>query len=336
MSLVSQMVEAQLSISRWSTNYMRVDSYQGQTATDAMVVRFTYNGTDLNIPNWKLSVSVQTPIKSTDGTAVFPSDKIAFIPMNTVGQAQPKAIPSISEIGMPSIVPFNGSSEVYLVPRSNAPLYNVSQYNSYYDLQLHFNIQVLPGAYLKDLQGGYTQKSYFLNMTFTVYGSNNEILGTFPQTYQIDVFKLSDSPVEEDTYSIRVSSEAQKGVLEMKSLVDYANGVKVVYSNGVNVTTNIAYQVSLRSVAAQFVSTKGSTLPLNVVKMRLVPVGSNSSSTSTIELSNVAQIVSNGPSTNNNPSYYDIQYWTSPSDNNLIEAVMDEYTTTLLYEITPK
>lgn len=315
---------------------MSVNSYQGYTASDAMVTRFTYSGTNLNISNWKLSVSVQTPIKSTDGTAEFPSDKIAFIPINTVGQAQSKAIPTISEIGMPSIVPLNGSSEVYLVPRSNAPLYNASAYNSYYDLQLHYNIQVLPGAYLKDLQGGYNQKTYWLALTFRAYGSNNELIGSYQQTYQIDVFKLTDSPIEENTYSIRISSEAQKGFLEMKSLADYASGVKVVYSSGLNVITNVPYQISLRSVSPQFVSDKGSTLPLNVVKMHLVPVGSNSASVSTIELSNTSQIIADGPSTQNAQSYYDIQYWTSPADNQLIEAVMAEYSTTLLYEITPK
>lgn len=315
---------------------MSVNSFQGYTASDAMVTRFTYSGTNLNISNWKVTVSTLPSIKSTDGTAEFPTDKIAFSPINTVGQAQPKAIPTISEIGMPSLVPLNGSNEVYLVPRSNAPLYNISPYSSYYDLQLHYNFQVMPGAYLKDLQGGYSQKTYMIPLIFRAYGSNNELLGSFQVNYKIDVFKLTDTYAEENAYSIRISSEAQKGLLEMKTLADYANGVKVVYSSGLGVSTNVAYQVSLRSVPAQFVSDKGSTLPLNVVKMHLVPVGSNSASVSTIELSNTSQIIANGASTQNQSSYYDIQYWTSAADNQLIEAVMAEYSTTLLYEITPK
>ena len=331
-----QPIKAQLSFSAWSSNYMSVNSYQGYTASNAMATRFTYSGTNLNIANWKLSVSVQTPIKSTDGTSEFPPNKIAFIPVNTVGQAQPNAIPTISEIGMPSIIPLHENGETYLVPRSNAPLYNVSPYNSYYDLQLHYNIQVMPGAYLKDLQGGYNQKTYLLALTFRAYGSNNEIIGSYQQNYQIDVFKMTDSPIEQNSYSIRISSEAQKGCLEMKTLADYANGVKVVYSNGLNVTTNVAYQIALRSVSPQFVSQKGSTLPLSVVKMHLVPVGSNPASVSTIELSNTSQVIANGPSTKNTQVYYDIQYWTPPADNQLIEAVMAEYSTTLLYEITPK
>lgn len=331
-----QPVKAQVSLSGWSVGYMGVRSYQGYTAPDAMVTRFTYNGTNLNIPNWKLSVSVQTPIRSTDGTAEFPSDKIVFIPVNTMGQAQPNSVPTISEIGMPSMVPLNGNSEVYLVPRSNAPLYNVSQISSYYDLQIHYNMQVLPGAYLKDLQGGDNPKTYILNLTFRAYGSNNELLGSFPQNFQIDVSRLNDNPPEENTYSIRISGEAQKGLLEMKTLADYASGVKAVYASGMNVTTNIAYQVSLRSVSPQFVSARGSTLPLNVVKMNLVPVGSNPATVSTIELANTAQIICSGPSTKNIPNYFDIQYWTSATDNRLIEAVMAEYTTTLMYEITPK
>lgn len=329
-------VKAQVALHVWGSNYINVNSYQGYTAANGLTIMLDYRGIDLNIENWKLSVSVEAPIKSADGTAEFPSDKVALIPVNTTGSAGPKPIPSISEIGMPSIVPLNGNSEVYLVPRSRAPLYNVSPSNWYYQFQISYNIQVLPGAYLEALQGGDSQKVYLFPMTFRLYGSNNELIDTKQNTYRIDVSRLMDSLVDENTYSISVSSEAQKGVLEMKTLADYANGVKVVYSSGLNVTTNVPYQVSLRSTSSQFNSNRGSTLPLNVVKMNLVPVGSNPASVNTIELSSTSQIITNGPSTRNIPNYYDVQYWTSPADNLLIQAVMAEYTTTLLYEITPK
>lgn len=333
---LTQVTNAQLAFSGWSNNYTSINSFQGKTVTDAMAVRFTYSGTNLNESNWKVSVSVQNAIMSTDGSAQFPADKIVFIPLNTTGQAQPKAIPTVQEIGMPASVPLSGGSEVYLVPRSNAPLYNVSSYNSYYDLQLHYNLQIMPGAYLKDLQGGYTQKTYILALTFRAYGDNNKMLGSYQQTYQIDVFNLIDTYTEENLYSIVISGQAQNGFLELKTLADYANGAKAVYSNGLIVSSNMGYQVSVRSVASQFTSSGGSTLPLNSVKMQLVPTGSNTASTGTIDLSNVAQVISVGSSTNKTPAYYDIQYWTKPSDQQLIEADMAEYSTTLLYEITPK
>ena len=82
------------------------------------------------------------PIQSTNGTLLFPSEKISFVPTRTEGQANPGPIPTVSQIGMPSPVPLNGTSEVFLVPSSNAPLYNKSQWSSYYDLRLIFNLVV--------------------------------------------------------------------------------------------------------------------------------------------------------------------------------------------------
>lgn len=327
---------SQLSFSGWSNNYMSIDSYQGKTSTDAFVTRFTYSGTNLDITNWRITVSASTPIMSTDGSAEFPVDKIAFIPLNTAGQAQPNPIPTITEIGVPSFIPLNRSNEVYLVPKSNYPLLNKTQYNSYYDLQLHFNLQVLPGMYLKDLQGGYTQKTYLIPLTFRAYNDNNQLIGSYQQVYKIDVFRLSDTYTEENSYSIRISNQAQKGLLELKTLADYANGTKASYNNGLIVSTNVPYQLSVRSIYPQFSSAEGYYLPLNVVKMQLLPAQSNTAKTNVIELSNASQIIANGPSTSKNPVYYDIEYWTNPGTPILIEAKMTEYSTTLQYEITPK
>ena len=315
---------------------MSVNSYTGKVSNDAYVLRFSYTGTNLNVPNWKISVRVLGSIVSTDGQNVFPANKINFQPTIVQGQAQPNPIPSVSQIGMPAVVALNEGGEVFLIPQSNAPLYNISQYGSYYNMELFFNLVVSAGAYLNNLQGGYTQKTYTLPLEFKAYGANDELLGTQRANYTIDVFKLIDSPVQENLYSIQISSSARNGLLEVKSLSDYNSGVSVTYQNGLIVSASTDFQITTRSIPSLFTSTSGNTLPLDVVKMQLIPGQNNTSSVTPISLSNNAQIISTGSSTGSSSIYYDIKYSTKPSDLRLIQSVMDEYTTTLLYEITPK
>lgn len=315
---------------------MKVDSYLGYTSTDAYVLRFTYSGTNLNVPDWKISVKVLSPILSSDGK-VFPPEKLSFSPTGTSGQAQPGAVPSIAEIGMPMSVSLNGiGNETFLVPKSNAPLYNVSQWNSYYDLRINYNLVVAPGIYLNDLQGGDVQRRYRVPFEFNAYGPNNELLGTVQMEYTIDVFRLTDNPVPENKYSIQIGGGAHNGLLELKSLKDYVSGARVSYANGLIVSSNTDYQISVRSVPPTFTSASGYTLPLDVVNLRLTPTAGNAATTKVVQLSNITQIIADGISTNNSPVYFDLEYYTNPNNEQLIQARTDEYTTTLLYEITPQ
>lgn len=332
--VVCNYLQAQ-NLSGWSNTYLGVSNYDGAVNPEAITLRFEYSGNRLNVPNWKLSVKLRSPIVAGDGT-VFPSEKVSLVPVRAEGQVNnPGPPPTISQIGMPSPVALNGLSETYLVPSSNAPLYNVSPQNTYYDLRLIFNLVVAGGSYLSTLQGGVDyQREYLALLRFTAYRSDNTLIGVFDTDYKIQVHMLPGTPPADPfdpKYSISISGGVEKSVLEFKSLSDYINGVNITYSNGLQVTSNVDYQVTVRSLSSSFtaVSDNALTLPLDVVK---VQVGMESP----VLLSSTVQTVLSGSKTNDGAANFDIRYFTGANDQRLFSIQSDNYTTSLTYEIVPR
>lgn len=317
--------------SGWSTNYLGIQTYNGGVATNALILRLTYTGTYLNEPNWKLSMKLRGPILSADGKE-FPPEKISLAPVRTEGQANtPGPLPTVSQIGMPSPVPVNGTSEVFLVPGSNAPLYNVSQYGSYYDLKILFNLAVAGGSYLGDLQN---DRKFIVPFQFTAYRSNNSVIGVYNIDFTIQVHRLSGTPPpDENQYAIGVSTEASNGLLEFKTPSDYINGKKVTYSNGLSVTANTAYQVTVRSIPSAFTSATGKTLPLDVVRLQL---SGGAGALPPVTLSTDVKTILQGGTTNGAPQWFDIIYSTEGNDGRLFNVSADQYSTSLMYEISPR
>ena len=317
----------QLGLDGWSHNYLRVTTYDGATDVDGFTLRLFYNGTNLNVPHWKLSVRPTGPIQSTNGPLLFPAEKISFVPTRTEGQANPGPIPTVSQIGMPSPVPLNSTSEVFLVPSSNAPLYNVSQWSSYYELRMNFNLVVAGGAYLNRLQ----QNNFNFILRFTAYRQDNSVIGYVDLNYRIQVQKLPG--VAPNEYSIRVSTESANGLLEFNTAADYINGKSVTYTDGLTVSATTAYQVTVRSVSANFSSAGGNTLPLDVVRLQL---SGGSGSTTPVTLSTAAKTILQGLSTGGASETFDITYSTEPNDPRLLNVPSAQYETSLMYEISPR
>lgn len=319
----------QLRFDVWSHNYLHIHTYDGATDVDGVTLRLSYNGTNLNEPYWKLSVRLTSPIQASDGT-VFPSEMISFVPTRTEGQAyNPGPIPTVSQIGMPSPVPLNGTSEVFLVPSSNAPLYNVSQWSSYYDLRMIFNLVVAGGAYLSPLQRNF----FSFTLRFTAYREDGSVIGVENISYTIQVHRLSGVPPVENEYSILISTEAANGLLEFNTAADYINGKSVTYADGLTVSATTAYQVTVRSIPAYFSSASGETLPLDIVHLQL---SGGSGTTTPVTLSTAAKAILQGISTGGTAETYDITYSTEPNDPRLFNVPSEQYETSLMYEISPQ
>jgi hypothetical protein len=319
----------QLNFDGWSHNYLHIYNYDGATDVDGVTLRLSYNGTNLNEPYWKLSVRLTGPIQATNGTVSFPSEKVSFVPTRTEGQANPGPIPTVSQIGMPSPVPLNGTSEVFLVPSSNAPLYNVSQWYSYYELKMIFNLVVAGGAYLSPLQ----RKFFPFTLRFTAYRQDGSVIGVEDIFYTIQVHRLSGVPPVENEYSILVSTEAANGLLEFNTAADYINGKSVTYADGLVVSATTAYQVTVRSIPAYFSSATGDTLPLDVVHLQL---SGGSGTTTPVTLSTTVKTILQGLSTGGTAETYDITYSTEPNDPRLFNVPSEQYETSLMYEISPQ
>lgn len=319
--------------SNWNNGYLNIYSYEGTSQSGGITLRVTNSGY-LNIENWKLAVTA-TQASGGNGKQ-FPVDKIQLLPSHTAGQAtDPGPVPSMAELGVLSMVQLINGTDVFLVPVSKTPIYNKGTYNSYYDLQMIFSLNVLGGAYLTDLKTNSPQ--YPIGLTFTLYGANNQVLGRTVINYTFQVHQnLTGEPPAENSYTIKVAAAARSGVLDINKLSDYVNGASVTYTDGLIVSSSTDYQIAVKAVSPTFLSSRGNSLPLDIVNIVLQPASGTQALVSARPLSSLAQVLSTGTSTNRLPVYYNIKYSTNPNDKRLFQSVKDEYTITLQYEITPK
>lgn len=315
-----------------SNTHLNVYNYSGAVSSDAHTLVFDYTGTNLNVPNWKISMKLLGPIMSEDGKKEFPSRKVSLVPVRTDGQANnPGPVPTLSQIGVPSSVNLNGMQEVFLVPSSNAPLYNVSPYSSYFRMRIIFNLVVAGGAYLAELQD---YDRFIVPFQFTAYRGDNTVIGSYTMNYTIMVHKLGGTPPpDENEYSIRVSTEASNGLLEFNTVSDYVNGKSVTYANGLAVTATTPYQVTVRSVFAHFSSDAGNRLPLDAVQLQL---SGGDGTMPPVTLSTATKTILEGSSTSGTARYLDITYSTGANDQRLFTVPPDQYATSLVYEISPR
>ncbi|OXA73073.1 hypothetical protein B0A67_05205 [Flavobacterium aquidurense] len=325
---------SQVSFTSWVNSYLQINSYNGNTNSDAYTVTFAGNG-NLNVPHWKLSARLKQNIVSEDGKFTIPSNKISFQPISTTGQAYPNPVPTISQIGAPLNVFLQDNSESFLIPNSNAPIYNNPQTpNGYYNLQLKYALTLLGGSYL----GSFPAWTRFIApIEFTAYDQNNVIIGKMSHDFQFQIGNITDAPPPADILSLKINTNAANGLLEFKTMQDYNNGTSVTYTDGLSVTTNSNFQIKVRSLQSNLQSAAGNSIPVEVINLTLVPATSNASQRIfPIVLSAANQTLVQGNSTNNMPYRFDIKYFTLPQDIRLIDAKSDNYTTTLQYEITPQ
>lgn len=325
---------SQVSFTSWVNSYLQINSYNGNTNSDAYTVTFAGNG-NLNVPHWKLSARLKQNIVSEDGKFTIPSNKISFQPISTTGQAYPNPVPTISQIGAPLNVFLQDNSESFLIPNSNAPIYNNPQTpNGYYNLQLKYALTLLGGSYLASFPA-WTR--FIAPIEFTAYDQNNVIIGKMSHDFQFQIGNITDAPPPADILSLKINTNAANGLLEFKTMQDYNNGTSVTYTDGLSVTTNSNFQIKVRSLQSNLQSAAGNSIPVEVINLTLVPATSNASQRIfPIVLSAANQTLVQGNSTNNTPYRFDIKYFTLPQDIRLIDAKSDNYTTTLQYEITPQ
>lgn len=331
--LISVNCFSQVTYTSWVNSYLQINSYSGNTNPDAYTFTLAGNG-KFNIPRWRVSMRLKQPIISNDGKYTMPANKISFQPVSSSGQAYPDPVPTIPQIGMPLNVFLQEGQEVFLVPQSNAPLNNQPvQPNGYYNLQLKYSMNVAGGSYLGSYPSWIT---FTAPVQFTAYDQYNNIIGKMDHNFQFQIGTLSGTPTEIPELSLKFSANATNGSLEFKSMEDYVKGVSIIYTNALIVSSNTNYQIKLKSLQGQFNSPTGNSIPLETVKMILSPVAENKGNVYPVSLSASPQLIATGGSTKGSNVYYDIKYSTNANDERLINARMEEYTTTLQYEIIPQ
>lgn len=312
---------------------MQINSYNGNSNSDAYTVLFDSNG-NLNVPHWKLSARLKQPIVSENGKYTIPANKISFQPTSSTGEAYPKATPTFTEIGAPLNVILQNNAEVFLIPNSNAALYNQpSSPNGYYNLQLKFGITLLGGSYLGSFPAW---TNFIVPIEFTAYDQYNAVIGKISHTFNFQIGNITDAPPVANQLSLQVNTNAASGILEFKSKQDYTNGTSITYTDGLLVTSNTNFQIKVRSIQSNLQSVNGNTIPIDVINLTLQSSSTANQKITPIALSLASQTIAQANNTTTSSYKYDIKYFTLPQDERLIKAKSDDYSTTLQYEITPQ
>ena len=314
----------QLSFTGWSEHYLGISTYNGATQNEAHTLRFNYSGTNLNEQGWRLGVKVQTPLKS--GNVTFPANKIRLSPKRTNGEAN---FPTMQQVGM-TAASLTNNTEVFIVPSSKAALYLKNENGGYYFFEMIYDMIVEGGAYLQNLQN----KTFEGVLRFTAYRKNNSIIGFQDINFRIQVHHtLSGTPPIENQYSISFTNEASNAMIEYSSLSDYVNGKSVTYKDGLTVSATTDYQVSVRSINDEFTTDTGDKIDLDVVKLQLAGSSANGPLTA---LSYKKKTVVQGLNTSGQSTKFDITYSTDPNDLRLYNVSSKNYSTQLMFEISPR
>lgn len=319
----------QLTFSGWSQGHLNVYSYNGADMSGAITLNIEYNGTYLYEPNWKISVEVVTPFEVNKNKTL--SNRIKLEPSNAIESGNyPKRIQSIENVVQP-IKPTTilENTKVYLVPSSLTELYYSNHNGGYYNLRLLFNLILEGGSYMSNM------KNTVFNgvMLFRLHNQDDVVIGSYSCPFTVQFHNITGTPPPENEYSISFSTEATNAMIEYSSLSDYINGKSVTYINGLTVSANTDYEIAVRSVDANFTSETGETLPLDVVKLQLS--GKDGNGTPAF-LSTGKKVVLQGQSTNAMNTSFDVTYSTGSNDLRLYNVPSINYSTQIIYEITPR
>lgn len=221
---------------------------------------------------------------------------------------------------------------MYIINRSSFPLRNGS--NEYYKkYTFDFDILIEGGDYLENLK---TYSQYILSLTFSVLGANDKPLTESTSQVGMQIYP-TDMPPTEPTYGIEINSNAKNGLLELKSVTDYVNGVEQVYENGLTIISKTPYQVQVRSLTSYFEADNNLTLPISTVRLQIQDPN-NSGVGGTITLSEGLQTVFNATNQGNGkkPRDFNLRYFTQPNDERMINAKPASYKATLMYTLMPQ
>ena len=170
-------------------------------------------------------------------------------------------------------------------------------------------------------------ENFMLNLHFSLFGANDKL---FAGPISIPPFGINPPPV----HSIQVDLNASNGLLEFKSIGDYANGVSQTFTNGLALSSSTAYELQVKTQTSNFESATAS-IPVGIVSLNLKE--SNGSLEGTVMLSNTMQtILTSASNSGRQGKFFNIRYFTGPNDTRLQNKKPDTYRATLLYSLIPR
>ena len=262
---------------------------------------------------WSIAVRISNPI--TSGNITVPSEKIS-IRFNKISGGI-----NLGDVGVDNGTRYVLSDVNFkpLIINTNVDLKTSKTYG------IDFDIIVDGGDYLEKVKKT-TKFPFSLTFLVTIGNQTTELSQNID--FQIDEIKGSFA-----TYGIIVNTAAGNGLLELKTMRDYIEGVSQTYKDGLSVISTTDYSIEVRSLKNNF-EAGNNTVPVNAVSLELKDSRNNGGGT--IVLSENTQTVFNTTATGKQARLFDIRYFTTPNDERLINATPASYQTTLMYTLVPK
>ncbi len=324
--LLTMAVSAQFTLNARNNGWVQVNGSSGVTAANVVAVEMHMSG-PLNYKNWSLVARVVSPIVNSQKKE-FPVEKLKLKFNNyTTSQYYSENYPTINQLGVIQNNIAMSFSPNYFIRSS--PLTIATPAGKYGAIVLNYDIVIDAGAYLNPLK---SWNNYSIQFEFSLLNEFGTLIGKslFPIEMQISPNGNYESA---PAFSIAVDGSAVNAELVFNTIQDYRNGVKKEYQNGLIVSSDTAYDIQVSSLNQYLQSSDAQNLELNSINVQIKDTETNNLSKE-IKLSNYNQsLMTNSSKTASKK--YNIIYSTTPSDNKILNSKPGNYSTSLLYTITP-
>lgn len=316
---------AQFKVIANNKGWLPINSSNGGVINDVVSIQF-HAESRANQKNWSVVGRITSPIMNGD-QRVFPVEKVKLHYNNVqLSQYFVELNPSVPQIGIiQSDIPMS-YSPTYLIKNSLLPIEMPE--GKYGSILLGYDVIIEGGTYLNSYK---SWNNYALNFEVSILNEFGRIISTstFPLQMQISPNgNFENVP----TLSIALNPEARNATLSFTKMKDYVSGVAVEYPKALVVNAATDYEINVSATSSQLQGV-GEGLDVNTIRVKLRDDETNSVS-NTIELSTIPQKLSGGNKTNKDKNY-SIIYSTNPSDQKIINSKPGNYTTTLIYTISP-
>lgn len=304
--------------------YAQVHSYTGAQIPAAVNLRIHIKYEHVLERGWGLDYRLLNPIQNSEGLT-FPVEKL-FLKIRDI-DASNALISSPSQLGY---VLGNVPMSYNYINLINSSPYKKDNID-YVQISTNFDLIVEGGNYLQQYK---TYSEYPIHIEFRILDEFGNVISTTTSAgLNMQVYPRDLVPIEE-TYSIAVKGQARNAVLDFNRKENYRGGVEVEYPKAVQVTTNTDYFIMVKSLYDKLYTTDEESLSLSNITVALSSDEMNRSGS--VILSNTEQTIIQAPFNNISVQYYDLKYTTSPNSSELIEVPSGNYSTTLIYTITPQ
>lgn len=304
--------------------YAQVHSYTGAQIPGAVNLSIHIAYEHILERGWQLDYRLLNPIQNSEGLT-FPVEKL-FLRVNNIN-ASNALLSSPSQLGyVLGNVPMS-YNYINLISSSPYKKDNID----YVQISTNFDLIVEGGSYLQEYK---TYAEYPIQIEFRILDENGNVISTTASAALNMQVYPNDTPPVEVNYGIAVKGQARNAVLDFNRKENYRDGVEVEYPQAIQVTTNTDYFILVQSLYDKLYTTDEESISLSNIIVALNSDEMNSSGS--VILSNTEQIIIQAPFNNISVQYYDLKYTTSSNSIELIEVPSGNYSTTLIYTITPQ